>query len=536
MNKRGSGVFSMIINHRFAVAFGLVFHVCLWPLRHDQLVYAQGGVRARDRAIESKPGSSRGRGSGERKGKSYRLLVTTDPVAECKLLITTRYNDKDTNLVGVVVLNAKAQPRLRQGNYSLSAQCMGYETYSTVVNVPNDISKPISMPLVPLSVRIVLVTDPVEAEVSIDRQPVGRSGADGSLRLPALKVGRYQLSVRKESHVQLITEFEVNKDSRTLQIKLKRDESIPRFESLQAALLDDRLQDALDLYEALAKENFDPARLRPLVWTLLDKLNQRSSQTLEQVGPGGLTLSEAQVAGMRKLYSQAQGLLAKEAPQGDRTLALFEAFWEIKLLIASQHDSQGGFNTQQVAELRALLDKIEAFNPNNPYLMFEVAYVYLRLQNVPRSERAFQDAIASKPDWASPYFGLAVLHMNEAYAVKNEKRIFRLRLLRAAQEFEKSLTMDQRLIHAYVMASFCYADAGEAKRAKKIALQALKINPESGLLKYALGYAYFVSGRNDYVSARLHLGAALSATQDRLDSAQVAHVKEILNRMFERRK
>jgi tetratricopeptide (TPR) repeat protein len=504
-------------------------------MRYDQLVYAQGGVRVRDQGIESRPDASRGRGAGGRKRKSYKLLVTTVPLAECKLVITTQHNDKDTNRVRTIVLDAKAQPRLQQGSYSLSAQCIGYENYSRVVNVPNDTSNPISMPLMPLSVQIVLITDPVEAEVSIDRRPVGRSGADGSLRLPALKAGRYQLSVSKERHVPLITEFEVNRDSKQLLVELKRDESIPRFESLQAALTSGRLQEALDLYEKLARESFDPARLKPLVWSLLDKLNQSSSQILERAGPSGLDLSEAEVAGMRQSYRRVEGLLAKETPQGDRTLALFGAFWEIKSLMATEHDGQSGFNSQQVIELRALLDKVEAFNPNNPYLMFELGYAYLRLQDIPESERAFQEAIASKPGWAYPYFGLAVLHMKQAYAVKNEKRILRLGLLRAAQEFEKSLTMDRQLIHAYVMATFCYADAAEPKKAAEIALQALAIAPESGLQKYALGYAYFVSGRNNYALARLHLSAALTATQDRLDSVQVAHVNELLNRMAARR-
>ncbi len=532
MNRRGSGVFSMKINHRFAVALGFVFHVCLWPMRHDQFVPAQGGVRVRDRVNESR--SEPGRGG--RRPRSYRLSVITDPAAECKLTITTRYDDKDTDRVRVIALKAKAQPRLQQGSYSLSARCEGYEPYLAIVNVPKDTSNPISMSLVPLSVEIVLVTDPVEAEVLLDRQPLGRSGADGSLRLPALKLGRYQLSVSKESHVQLITEFEINKDSKKLLIKLKRDESISRFDSLRAALAEDRLQEGLNLYEALARENFDPARLRPFVWAILDKLSQRSSQILEQVGPGGLSLSHAEVAAMRELYLRAEVLLAKEAPQGDRTFALFATFWEVKSLIATQPDSQSGFNSRQVTELRSLLDKIEAFNPNNPYLMLELGYAYLRLQNVPKAERAFQNAIASRPDWAYPHFGLAVLHMNQAYAVKNQKRIFRAGLLRAAQEFEKSLTMDRRLIHAYFMASFCYADAGEVKRAIQIALQALELAPESGLLKYALGYAYFMSGRNDYASARLNLGAALSATHDRLDSAQATHVNEILNRIAARRK
>lgn len=533
MNKQGSGVFSMIFNHRFAMVLGFAFHVCLWPVRQDQPVYAQVGVRGRDRGLESV--SSRGQGRGGRQ-KSYKLLVTTDPVAECKLIITTRHNEKDTNRFREIALNGKVTPRLPRGDYSLSAHCKNYETYSAVVKVPNDISNPISMSLVPLSVQVVLVTDPVEAEVSIDQQQLGRSGSDGSLRLPPLKVGRYQLSVRKENHLQIITEFEINNDSKTLRIKLKRDESVPRFESLRAALAGDRLQEAIDLYEALVRENFDRARLRPFVWSLLDKLNQLSSRVLENAGPFGLTLSQEEVAGMRELYIRTQVLLAKEAAQGDRTLSLFGAFWELKSLMATQHHGQSGFSSQQVTALRALLAKVEAFNFSNPYLMFELGYVYLRLQDVPQSERAFHNAIASKPDWAYPRFGLAVLHMNQAYAVKNEKRVFRSGLLLAAQEFEKSLTIDRRLVLAYVMASFCYADAGDARRATKVALQALESAPESGLVKYAVGYAYFASGRNNYALARLHLGAALSATQDRLDSSQTARVNEILNRMATRRK
>ncbi|HEV7681505.1 MAG TPA: PEGA domain-containing protein [Pyrinomonadaceae bacterium] len=535
MNKQGSGVFSMIINHKLAVACVAVFHLCFWSMSHNQVLYAQQGVRARDQRIKSVPGSDQRRGAGGIKPKSYKLLVNTDTVAQCKLLVTPRYNNIDTNKVHVLKLNGSVRLRLRAGKYSLGVQCSGFENYSAVVDIP-PASPSLSLSLVPSSVQIVLVTKPPEAEVSIDQQPLGRSGADGSLRLPPLKIGRYQLLVRKEKHLPLFTEFEVNKDSKTLAIELKRDESTPRFESLLAALANDKLQEALESYEALARQNFDPGRLRPLVWTLIDKLNQRSSRILENVGPNGLTLSESEIASMRQMYQRAQSLLAAEAPQGDRTLALFGAFWEIKGLNATHPDTGSALDDQQSGELRSRLDQIAAFNPNNPYLMFELGYVYLRLKNVAKSERAFQDAMASKPDWAHPYFGLAVLHTSQAYAVQGDKKTFRSGLLRAAHEFEHCLIMNPRLIHAYVLASFCYADAAEAKSAIKIGLQGFAMAPESGLVKYALGYAYFVSGRKDYAPARFYLSAALSATKEPLDSVQAARANEILNRIGAQRK
>jgi tetratricopeptide (TPR) repeat protein len=535
MNKQALGVFRITRNRSLALSFWIASQFCFLALHYCDL-HAQG-VREREKAAATLDGSSPVKRSGGSRGKAFRFRVTTEPPAQCQFAVssTTERNESNRAMPPTQVKFLKSTwPSLRPGGYTLIADCRGYEPSMKIVNIPIDISsRLVSLPLTPLHVQVVLITMPPEAEVALDRQPLGRSGVDGSIKLPPLRIGRYQLSVKKDGYFERLTDIDIQKDSKTISIDLRRDELQDRFASLAAALAASRLLESLNLYEGLARDGFDPARLRSVRVRLLEALNRRSLERLEGIGPRGLSLNSAELSRLRTLYQRARSVLNAEAPEDDHSFNVFDAFWEVKSL--ADTGAIAGAD-RQLTELRSRMERLETLRPDNARLWFDLGNIYQNFLNFERAELAFERARTLKPDWAYPYFGLATLHMNQAYAIKNSKKAYRSTLLRAAVEFETAAARDKQFVQANVMASFCYTDAAEGQKGINLARLALGISPRSGAVKFALGYAYFAAGRKQYAAARVLLSEAIAATEDPLDEAQAIRAHQILREIEGKRR
>jgi hypothetical protein len=524
MSERGLDVFRVLSGLRLRPLILTMLSISLLSVVGSSTVYGQEGVRGRDRKSGSKTKITTSVNG--RRPAPHSLMIATEPRADCEIAITPSGRTRAIKLK----LNGQLRSRLYQGDYLIVTECEGYEPSSRTVQVPRDTpANALSIAITPRSIPVIVRTVPAGAEILLDNRVMGSSSSDGVLRLPPLKPGRYELSASKEGYVKRSETLHVHKDLKPVVIELRRDELALRFELLEVSLANDDLQRFFDEYARLSNESRELGRARNLLWSLFSKLNKRSLQKLESIGPHGLPAADAEGENLRKFYHQAHDLFAREGLEEDRNFVLFAAFWEAKGIYAEWHANTQ--DEEKKLKLQAQLERIEALQPANAYLLLDLGYVYNSLADSRRAEQAFLNARASSPNWEFPYFALGFLRMNNAYTIKGDKKLVRSMLLLAAEEFEKAIARNGSFTRAYALASFCYADAANEQRAINLAAQAVNVAPLSGFAKYALGYAYFSSGRKRYQLARQYLSAALLAPEDRLDAAQINRANELLARI-----
>jgi tetratricopeptide (TPR) repeat protein len=204
------------------------------------------------------------------------------------------------------------------------------------------------------------------------------------------------------------------------------------------------------------------------------------------------------------------------------------AFWELRWAINEQSGQLAGEALGKDPKVKAALERFTALAPFDGFLWYDLGALYVNLR-YPRdaAKRAFENARDARPEWAYPYFGLAIIETEQSYALKNKTEL-RAGLQSAGAKFEEAIKRDGDFVLAYIIGALCYADAAQTPKAIILAQQAASKAPNSGLAKYALGYAYFGSGRKQYPNARAFLQEALSAKSDPLDAGQVNHAQEIL--------
>jgi hypothetical protein len=524
MSERDLDVCKVLSGLRLRPLILTMLSISLLSVVGSSTVWGQAGVRGRNRESVSK--TKKTTSVNGRRPAPHSLMIATEPRADCEIVITPSGRTRAIRLK----LNGQIRSRLYEGAYLIVTECEGFEPSSRTVQVPRDTpANTLSIAIAPRSIAVVVGTVPAGVEILLDNRVVGTSGPDGLLRLPPLKPGRYELSASKEGYVKSSETLNVHKDLKPVVIRLRRDELALRFELLEASLANDDLQRFFDEYARLSDKNRELSKARALLWSLFTKLNKRSLQKLESIGPHGLPAADAEGENLRKFYNQAHDLFAKEGLEEDRNFVLFAAFWEAKGIYAELHANTQ--DEEKKRKLQAQLERIEALQPANAYLLLDLGYVYNSLGDTRRAEQTFLNARASSPNWAFPYFALGFLRMNNAYTIKGNKKLVRSMLLLAAEEFEKAIARNGSFTRAYALAGFCYADATLEQRAIELAAQAVSIAPLSGFAKYALGYAYFASGRKRYRLARQYLTAAWMATEDRLDMAQTNRANELLARI-----
>lgn len=460
------------------------------------------------------------------------ITLSTNPPASCQLKVTPATQPQTAFHYD---LSTAAIAHLIPGKYLIETQCQGYEAGSMSVELPHDAPQGLLMiRLVPLTIETILKTIPAGVTVSLDGQSLGVSGPDGVLRLPTPKAGRYQLFVSKQGYKSRFTEIDVQTTPYTLTLELTKDELISRYESLAAALKRGELDQALDLYEQLVSDQFDPALLAGAMSKLLDELDLRSLKLLQSVGPYGLVLSKAELETMHRLYRRTQPLAAKTVLLVDRRFTILSAYWELRWEFNDQAGQLPGSERVKEPRVQATLDQLMTLSPMDGFLWYDVGWICLSLGDNVAARRAFERARDARPEWAYPYFGLATIETEESYHLKNKAEL-RAGLQSAGAKFEEAIKRNNDFLLAYVSGAFSYADAAQAPKALALAQQAAAKAPNSGHVKYALGYAHFAAGRKHYGMARAFLQEALSAKSDQLDAERTARVIEILKEIDRKR-
>jgi tetratricopeptide (TPR) repeat protein len=428
---------------------------------------------------------------------------------------------------------------LAAGSYTLNVACEGFKKYSNKLIVPHDIPAhraPLSISLERLTTEVTIFTDPPEAEILFVNLPPKHTNPDGLLILH-LEYGQYEMHVQKDGYLPRpkIVQLNLSKETDRVNVKLEIDRTTKDSGLLDKALEENRIEDAFVLYEKLRSTNFDSPQLRLRLGTLVEKLNQRSSTMLEHLGPNGLILDSLEVADMRRWYVLGRALLAYQQIEASPSYDLFRSVWEVEWIVQEQlRDSAASPTPQQRERILVELGRLEVLQPSNAVLMYELGCIYRRLGEFDSAERSFYRARLSNPSWAYPYFASASIQMTEAYREPKDTRKI---LLKAADDFEQAILRDAGFIKAYVMLTICYADAHQGQKAVRVALKAQTIfSPDSGQVKFALGYAYFSRGRNEYRHAGFFLEAALVANRDPLDSDQKNTVNNKLKAIKDREK
>lgn len=489
----------------------------------------QKGIRARDTANESAVPPPRN--SGRRNPLPFEISFVTEQPGQCKLFVKLARQGQNEKKIAELSLKKTAVVRLYAGSYSFETDCVGFEKYSAGFKVGRDNPTSIVVPLKSPTVSVVLKTNPGETDISSNGRSLGRTGADGMMVLQPLPIGKYELTVAKEDYVQKKLTLDITRDTKLVQIDLEREPRPDLVGPIEAAIDSNRLTSAFDLYEK-SRLLIESAPRRGLLVKLVLKLHEYCLQVLSGISFTGLQIPSEQLVELKTLYQRAANVATLDAVELDRTFVVFRTFWDLKQIVNENPKSTTDGKDQTSVALREQLDRLELLQPANPYLLLDLGFIYQRLHNLDLAQRQFQFAAAARPDWTYPKFALARLHMDQAYTLRdNNGRTYKARLVAAAAEFESTINQDKDFTPAYALAAFCYADGGQPDQAVSVALRGFAVAAPSALVNYALGYAYFSSGRKHYEAARMHLEAALSATREPLDVSQRTRVQQILNLM-----
>ena len=517
MRRRGFDVCSRLINKSLKLA--ILGPILISMAMNCQLAHTQ--VRDDLHPIPSIP-----------RKRFYSLSIETRPSGQ-DCAISIGLDDGRELRPKAFVFNLSA------GSYGLNVQCAGFKKYSAKLRIPRDLSRrrnSFIIPLERLRTEVTIFTDPPEAEIYLGNLPMKQTGPDGLLVLH-LEYGRYEMRVQKSGYlprpkvVQLNLSTEADRVSVNLELdKIGKDDAL-----LDKALEENRIQDAIDLYERLRDRNFDRARLRLKLALLVEKLSQRSSTMLARLGPKGMDLDYLEVADMRRWCLVLRSFLADEPLEKNPAFELVQSLWEVEWIARELlRDPSERSTSQQKDRILVELGRLEVLQASNAILIYEVGCIYHQLGEFGAAKRCFNKARLLNPAWAYPYFASGSIQMTQAYQQPKDKR--KNLLVAAAGDFEQAIARDSSFISPHIMLVICYADASQAQKAINAALKAQVISPDSGQVKFALGYSYFSVGRSEYARARVFLEAALVASKDQLNSEQINIVNSKLKQIRERGK
>ena len=156
---------------------------------------------------------------------------------------------------------------------------------------------------------------------------------------------------------------------------------------------------------------------------------------------------------------------------------------------------------QRFAEAAQLLGKKLSELNEPPELYLALGLVYREAEQAQESMRAFERAIAKKPDYAQAHFYLAA----------QLDQLDRKREARAS--LRRTLEIDHNHSDAMNYLGYLDIDAGEnLTEAKSLIEQALLLDPDNGAYIDSLGWAYYKMGRLDEAILQLERAARLLDT------------------------
>jgi tetratricopeptide (TPR) repeat protein len=394
---------------------------------------------------------------------------------------------------------------------------------------PHEIEVPpgkteIEITLPPAWINLKVKTIPGEAAVYLGNAYKGDSDKSGALvieRVSTTESHTIRVEKKPEYLRKIVEVTEVTADKPEITITLDPDPVVARSKSIKQQLDLGSLQEAFNTYNALSQERPDYDALPRLLDGLLQGLQTRSAAMMAQLGPYGLHVSPDELREMGQFYEQARKLRP-----GDSLVAAISEYWRMKSLVAAARQTSDP--TSRASLLRnaaAIAPIVNTLNPQNAPVLFDSAWVQVRVGDAAAARKGFELTQRLSPNWALPPFALGLMDMSAADQGKT-KQARAAGYLEAISKFTRAIEMKRDFFHAYAQRCFAYATINMHNEAVSDGLLAVAMKPQSAYAHFALGFAYFQKGKSEYRNALRNFEDALTLKEDELDEATRLSVQQ----------
>lgn len=398
--------------------------------------------------------------------------------------------------------------------------------------ITNEVPVPPGLTEVPIkllrdSITLKVTTIPPEVEVYLDDVYKGISNKDGLLLIEQVNPAQtHTLRGRKVPEYTTDDKVSVLPNSAEATIKLSLDPVVVRARGIKQLLTSGKLLEAVNTYNNLSQERPDHESLPRLLDSIMQSLQTRSSNLIMQMGPYGLALGVEEAREMSQLYEQARKLR-----QGDSAIAGFSEYWKMKYLVARAQQTSVPAERESIGRnALAVASLVDVLNSQNPYVVFDSAWVHKKLGNSSTAKKDYELAQRLNPNWAFPYFALGLMDMSAAEQEKAKAP--KLAGYQAAiDKFTKAISVKPDFFQAYALRCLSYAVLNMHQEAIANGQQAVAMKPQSAYSHFALGFAYYQKGKPEYRNALNEFERALSLKEDELDEATKISIQEKLARV-----
>lgn len=403
--------------------------------------------------------------------------------------------------------------------HTLRVRKDGYQQQSVPVT---SYSGQISVKLLPDSSKLKIVTDPPEAEIYLDEVYKGTSTVDGLLMIEQVNPNQiHSLRAKREGYRQQA--ISVAPHSSEASIKLQPDPVVLLVKSIKQHVAQGQLVEAFDTYSQLTAQSPDHQELPRLAETILQSLQARSTDMVKRIEFYGLATSLNNAEEMSKLYLQARTWRA-----GDETIDILSKYWTTEYLLAKAAKAASATEREELQRnAQSVLSDLSERNLRNVYLLLDVGWAWLTLNNPSTAAKYFTAALELKPDWSYPHFALGLMAM-EAGDRELVKATKAAKYGQAIDSFTKAINLKHDFPRAYAMRAIAYANLKRHEESTANGLQAIALDPNSAYTHYALGFAYFQKGKSQYRNARDELNRALAVDAGELNEETKAGARQIL--------
>ena len=379
-----------------------------------------------------------------------------------------------------------------------------------------------SVTLLSASSSLKITSDPVEAEIYLDDIYKGTTTPEGILVVDQVNPNQpHTLRAKKAGYLQqAVAVAPLSTDS---SIKLPPDPIVLLVKRIKQNLVSGERLQAFAGYEQLNHDAPDHPELPRLLDTMLQSLQVRSTELLKQVGSFGIAIQPNDLEEMYQLYSDG-----KKWRPGDDPLEVLAKYWELRYLLAksdatkSVSEKQGLLNTA-----RSRLSELSDRGLRNQYLLLDLGWSWMRLNDRAAAQKQFVAAQELRPDWAYPHFAQGYLAMNAGESEINKSaRTQKFGL--AIESFTKAINLKHDFSRAYASKAIAFAILKRHEESTASGLQAIAVEPQSAFAHYALGFAYFQKGKSTYRNARDEFNRALALDNDELEDSVRASIQQSL--------
>jgi tetratricopeptide (TPR) repeat protein len=372
----------------------------------------------------------------------------------------------------------------------------------------------------PKTIAMTISTGQMGASVYVDGFYKGTTDSSGQVVIDGITQGTHNIRVVREGFEEQKADVNVTASNNNFTVNLQPDVLTRQMDTLRTALAEGRLSDAFSAYESLLV-NFPTQQDLPEFETMLTALKDRSKEQLSKSTLEGLNVNAKQAEEIFTLFERARRLRLN-----DPDLNLLSSYWRAKQLEATL-PSAGQAGDKTVADLKLELTKIDQFKPNDPTMLYDMGWIYMKLRDYNSATVTFLLLHNQHTDWASPLYALAKMHImrgdNES-SRKKQKELYQL----AVEHSSLAIKAAPDFVKAYAERSLAYSRLEKHKEALRDGQKATSLNPQSAYANFALGMAAALKGKKELQKLRKEMEIALSSNVDELDNLDKIRVKKLL--------